>query len=161
MHVNAHVINNKLHTMYRLSKKIEYALLALQYLAYRNGQKVSAKEMAERLHLSFEFLAKTLQSLYRSGFVKSQQGVRGGYFLTRNAEDISLGEVIYKLEDNVGVVECFTNGNGECVREDYCTIKHPMKIIQKKIDDIFYSTTIAELVQDNIHKLELEFQSKN
>ena len=132
--------------MLRLSKKIEYGLLAVQYITMHPEKMVPAKEMAEELNLSFEFLAKTLQKLMKKGIVKSYQGIKGGYKLAKKPGDISLADIITALEGNLSIVECIGyEGAATCGRSDNCTIKKPMGVIQKKINNILKDTTMAEL----------------
>ncbi len=136
--------------MIRLSKKIEYALLALQFIAANRDKVVSAKELALELGISFEFLAKTLQKLNKSGFIESQQGIKGGYILTKEPAEIAVSDVINALEGHTHIVDCFNGSEDDnCMRSTSCSIKHPMMKIQKEINDIFKNTTIAELINEN------------
>ena len=68
--------------MLRLSKKADYALIAMKHLALREGQgSASAREIAEQYAIPVELMAKVLQRLARRGLLSSQQGTRGGYQL--------------------------------------------------------------------------------
>lgn len=135
--------------MLRLSKKIEYGILSMQYLAANKDELVTAKKMAEDLQVSFEFLAKTLQTLKREGLVNTIQGMRGGYALSKNAEEISLMDIIVALEKYPEIVECGPESDHDnCDRKDFCTIRHPMMIIQEKIDKIFKNTYLSEFTGD-------------
>jgi Rrf2 family protein len=75
--------------MLRLSKKVEYAVLALQYIAANEGKIVPAKEIAENLHISFEFLSKTLQTLMKRKLISSQHGTKGGYVLVKKPTEMT------------------------------------------------------------------------
>src|SRR5688572_10181590 len=68
-------------SMLRLSKKADYALMAMKHLAqYSPGaQSTSAREIAEQYDIPIELLAKVLQRLVRTGLLVSTQGTRGGY----------------------------------------------------------------------------------
>lgn len=137
--------------MFRLSKKIEYAILALQYIAGKQSELVTAKEISEKLGIPYEFLSKALQTLMKKGIVESWQGTKGGYLLSKGAEDISVGEVIRALEDNPVIVECISNHSDEqCERMDICTIKNPMAKIQHQINSIFEKTSIAQLADSRL-----------
>lgn len=133
--------------MFRLSKKVEYAILALQYMAERNESKTSVKEMSEKLNISFDFLSKTMQLLNKRGLVESLQGIRGGYILSEPSDRISIADVIRAVEDRTGIVQCFKDGRDSCGRVDDCTIRTPMGHIQKKVDNVFESTSIKELAE--------------
>lgn len=130
--------------MLRLSKKIEYAILAMQYIASRPNRLISAKEIAETLNISFEFLSKTLQTLMKEGLINSQQGKSGGYFLSKNPSEITISDIISALDENSSVVECAEEDHDACVRTNECSIRQPMYNIQNKINTIFEQTTLAE-----------------
>ena len=72
--------------MLRLSKKADYALLAMRHLA-ANAERdaVSAREVAEAYDIPLELLAKVLQQLVRARLLDSHQGIRGGYGLAKPA----------------------------------------------------------------------------
>ncbi len=135
--------------MLRISKKVEYGLLSLQYMAHKSKAVVSAKEIAEQYDISFEFLAKTMQSLARTGFIHSYQGVRGGYVLACDPDAVSVGDIIKAIEGRPVIVECVDGGDQcNCQVFSKCTIKNPMHKIQEKIDDLLGSMTLTELVED-------------
>ena len=75
--------------MLKLSKKSEYALMAARYMAIKNhGSAVTAKEIADNYKISFELVAKVLQSLAKNNIAISFQGVKGGYSLRQNPLEI-------------------------------------------------------------------------
>ena len=147
--------------MLKLSKKAEYAILAMQYMAENPGDKLNAKDIAFQLSLSFEFLSKTMQALMKCGLVESQQGVKGGYILSKPANDISLMEIINATDERIGIVDCLNANDEECNRNDMCMIKDPMHKIQKIIDNIFVSTSLKDLVTGDLNKLSLNGKHKN
>ncbi|MBS4000144.1 MAG: Rrf2 family transcriptional regulator [Desulfobulbaceae bacterium] len=132
--------------MFRLSKKTEYAILAMQYLAEKSGEPVSAKEIATSLGLSFEFLSKSLQSLMKSGLVSSQQGIKGGYHLVGTPDMISVMDIIQAVSENVGIVECMTES--DCSRSGSCNLKDPMSILQSKVNEVFTQTFLADFANE-------------
>ncbi len=71
--------------MLRLSKKSDYALIAMKHLAMRpdGGASSSAREISESYDIPLELLAKVLQRLVRARLLVSVQGTRGGYRLAR------------------------------------------------------------------------------
>ena len=70
--------------MLRLSKKADYALMAMKHLAMRpDAPSASAREIAEQYDIPIELMAKVLQRLARRGLLTSHQGTRGGYRLGR------------------------------------------------------------------------------
>src|SRR5947199_10064051 len=88
--------------MLRLSKKADYALIALKHMALRSdGASSSARELAGLYDIPIELLAKVLQRLVRKGLLASQQGTRGGYHLERTARQIAVADVIQAIDGHV------------------------------------------------------------
>ncbi len=83
----------------KLTRRSEYALLALIHLARAKGEGyVAVAAIAEAQGLPARFLEQLLMALKRARLVKSQKGPHGGYRLARPADKISLAEVIRLLD---------------------------------------------------------------
>ena len=135
--------------MFKLSKKSEYALMAARYMALNNhGNSVTAKEIAESYNISFELVAKVLQSLVKNEIVNSFQGVKGGYSLKRNPLEISLIDLIQAVEPDYQITNCLRTDSAkdECSHIDCCKIRDPLVEIQKKIDRVFFETKLANII---------------
>jgi len=133
--------------MIKISKKIENGILALQYISSKQGELVSAKEIADNLNLTFDFISKILQLLKSKGLIISVQGKSGGYKLKRQSSEISIGEIIEALENRafISMVDCsLNNTESTCGRTPSCSIKHTMNDLQDKINSIIYSTSLSE-----------------
>ncbi|KER10514.1 MAG: hypothetical protein HY22_04755 [[Candidatus Thermochlorobacteriaceae] bacterium GBChlB] len=132
--------------MLKLTKKFEYGLLAIRHIAStRNGDVATAKEIAERLHISHELVSKTLQQMTKSGIISSVQGVKGGYRLNKPAADISFSEIAEALEEPIQLIECDANPSG-CDAFSGCGIKQPLTKIQKRFREIFDEAKVAEIL---------------
>jgi Rrf2 family protein len=82
----------------RLPTKTGYALRALFHMAfYGRGERVQAKEIAERQHIPLRYLEEVLQDLRRAGLVRASRGPRGGYLLVRAPELVTVGDVMRAL----------------------------------------------------------------
>ncbi len=134
--------------MVRLSKKVEYGLIAIRHIATcRPGDVVTAKEIADKYHIPYELLAKVLQKLSRSGLITSQQGMRGGYTLTKNPAEVSVSMIIGAIEGtNMGIAQCMTDGPDSCEVFKVCTIKSPLSKVQANIENAFNNMTLAQIV---------------
>jgi Rrf2 family cysteine metabolism transcriptional repressor len=90
----------------KLTRRSEYALLALIHLARAKGEGyVAVAAMAEAQGLPAKFLEQLLMALKRARLVQSQKGPHGGYRLARPAEKISLAEVIRLLDGALAPTE--------------------------------------------------------
>ncbi|MGB9625707.1 MAG: RrF2 family transcriptional regulator, partial [Phycisphaerae bacterium] len=76
--------------MLALTKKTEYALIALTCLARAESRWVSAREISAQYGIPLALLMNILKTLAQSGLIRSVRGARGGYVLARPASDISV-----------------------------------------------------------------------
>jgi FeS assembly SUF system regulator len=133
--------------MLRLSKKADYALMALQHLARRGEQSSSAREIAEQYDIPIDLLAKVLQRLTRRGLLASQQGTRGGYQLARPATAISVADVIQAIDGPVTVTACSTTV-ATCEQFAKCNIRDPRWRVKERILTALGTCTVSELATD-------------
>lgn len=135
--------------MLRLSKKSEYALIAVKYMALnQNGKCITVKEIANTYAISFQLLAKLMQQLVRNNIIISQQGTKGGYRLIKPCEDILLADIINAIDENYSLTDCIESEIPEenCARANCCTIRDPLAKVQDKINRIFAETTIKQIL---------------
>jgi Rrf2 family protein len=134
--------------MLRLSKKADYALMAVRHLAlHQDGAASSAREIAEQYAIPLELMAKVLQRLARQGLVASQQGTRGGYNLAKPARAISVADVIQAIDGPLSVTACST-GDDRCDQYSKCSVRDPLWRIKDRILAALDTVTIAEMVSD-------------
>jgi len=133
--------------MLRLTKKADYGLMALKYLAEQseNGAQ-SAKDIAEAYHIPPQLLAKILQTLAKSGLLVSHAGTNGGYALARPSTDISAFEVIRAIDGPLFITSCITI-HGACDLAGHCTIKEPLRKVNDSIKDLLSGICISDLVE--------------
>lgn len=135
--------------MFQLSKKVEYALIAMRHMAMgRRGEIFTAKEIADSYHIPYELLAKVMQKLAKKGYIISYQGVYGGYVLSRLPEEIRVSAIINAIEEksNVTIIQCEAETADNCIIHQTCTIKNPLVKLQTSINKVFEDLTILEMV---------------
>lgn len=137
--------------MLRLSKKADYALLAMRHLAAQvDREAVSAREVAEAYDIPPELLAKVLQRLVRARVLDSHQGIRGGYALARPAKTITVAEVIQAIDGPLTVTAC-SEVDHSCDQYSKCNIRDPLWKIKDRITAALAATSVAELAADLPH----------
>jgi Rrf2 family protein len=138
--------------MLRLTKKADYGLMALKYLAEqqvgraRSNAAQSAKDIADAYHIPPPLLAKILQTLARAGLLVSHAGTNGGYALARPATEISAFEVIRAIDGPLFITSCITI-HGTCDLDSHCTIKEPLRKVNDSIKDLLSGIRIADLIE--------------
>jgi Rrf2 family protein len=134
--------------MLRLSKKADYALIAMKHLALRGDRgSSSAREIAGLYDIPIELMAKVLQRLVQRGLLASHQGTRGGYQLARTPGQISVADVIQAIDGPVTVTACSTE-EGQCEQFSKCNVRDPLYRVREKILAALGECTIAELASD-------------
>ena len=94
--------------MMKLSTKGRYGVTAMYDLAMNSADKVpiSIKNVAERQQISEHYLEQLMGQLRKAGLVKSTRGAQGGYYLTREPKDITVGDIIRVMEGPIVPVDC-------------------------------------------------------
>lgn len=134
--------------MLKLSKKVDYGLIAMMHLArYDDVSSWSAREIAEKYDLPGGLLAKVLQKLGHKGLVVSQQGTKGGYTLGRSADRIRALEVVEAIDGPVSLAQCFSS-EGSCVQFEKCSLKSPLQRLNDIVIQIMSQVSIAHLVEE-------------
>lgn len=133
--------------MLRLSKRSDYALIALRHLATPLARSASARELAERFDIPLELLAKVLQKLVRAGLLTSQQGIRGGYVLARPAAEISVADIIVAVDGPLTVTAC-SDEDQTCDQYAKCNVRDPLWRLKDRIVHTLTTCTLAEIATD-------------
>ena len=134
--------------MLRLSKKADYALIAMKHLARKAGApSTSAREIAEQYDIPIELLAKVLQRLVRTGLLASTQGTRGGYTLSRPPKSISIADVIQAIDGPFTVTACSTE-KSDCEQYSKCSVRDPLWQIRERIVATLGTVTLSEMAAD-------------
>ncbi len=130
--------------MLKLTKKIEYGLIALQHMQGKDhGEITSAKEVAENFDLPASLLAKVLQQLAKHDIIDPIQGPGGGYRLSKPLEQIKLNDFIEIIEGPVGLVDC--SNDPDCGHIRTCNIRVPIERVNNTIKNLFSNMTLADL----------------
>lgn len=126
----------------RLSEAASIALHALAYMASHEGTPLTVNQMATRIGMSKNHLAKVLQRLVAGGITTSVQGPKGGYTLNKPASDISFLDVI-ELIDGPSCDNGCLFGKEDCGLRD-CIMGGFLHDITRQAMDFFRSQTLSQ-----------------
>ncbi len=132
--------------MLKVTRRIEYALIALKYVV-RRRELTSAREISERFQLPFDTTSKVMQAMNSAGILSSSQGIKGGYGLQKPLDTISFLELCQVLEGHSYLVNCEIEGKG-CELACSCNIVSPMKELTKKVQGFLQNLSLAEILQE-------------
>jgi Rrf2 family protein len=135
--------------MLRLSKKADYALIAMKHLARpgASGHTASAREIAELYDIPIELMAKVLQRLVRTELLVSTQGTRGGYMLSRPARSISAAEVIQAIDGPFTVTACSID-KSDCEQYRKCSVRDHLWQIRDHIVAALGTVSLEEMAAE-------------
>ena len=135
----------------KLSTKGRYGLRALIDLAvHEKEDAVSIQSIADRQGISVSYLEQLVRKLKQSGLVQSVRGAGGGYRLAREADEISVGDILRSLEGNLDAVTCsgFEEHSG-CEGSEICVTKFVWKKINDAISQTVDGIMLSELVEES------------
>ena len=130
----------------KISTKGRYALRLMLDLALAEaGEPVPLRDVARRQEISDKYLEQIVTPLSRSGLVRSVRGAGGGYLLTRDPSEYTVGEILRPLEGSLAPVSC-VDGSECCGRAEQCVTLEVWREIQQAVSNVVDRITLADLV---------------
>ena len=130
--------------MLKLTRKTEYALIALRFLQLKSaGKPVTAREISEVEHIPLSILSKVLQHLSKENLIETVKGAHGGYQLSVELNKINLWNFLETMEGPLGLVDCLQNS--QCDQEDNCSIQTPISKINHTVKNIFNNLSVSDV----------------
>lgn len=135
-----------------LSRKTKYGLKAISYLA-RNTEEVPVQisVISAAENISVKFLESILLTLKKAGILGSKKGKGGGYYLLKDADDISIAAVYRILEGPIALVPCvslnFYEKCADCPDEDACNVHNFMKKVRDVNLKLLENTSLADFIK--------------
>jgi Rrf2 family protein len=135
----------------KLSSKSMYAVRALFNMAYNRSTTPSKiDDIARGESMPPRFLEQIFQDLKKAGILGSKRGPKGGYFLTRAPEEISLRDVVAAMEGSTQVSFCRESSAAREQANDpttICVTSQVWKEVAGAIDSVLESVTLKDLVE--------------
>ena len=136
----------------KVSTKGRYALKVMIDLAqHRENGFISLKEIAERQQVSMKYLEMIVGILNRADYVQSLRGKSGGYKLSRNPDEYTIGAILKLTEGSMAPVSCIENGMATCDRAGDGITLPLWRGLDKVIDEYLESVTLEDLLNRNMN----------
>ena len=129
--------------MFKLTRKLEYGLIALRHLQMQGDTLSSTKEISQMYMIPREVLAKVLQKMVRLDYIDAVKGPSGGYKLHKSLDELGFTQYIEEMEGPLGMVECSINLDCEQIKN--CNIRMPINKINDNIRSIFNGIKIVDI----------------
>ena len=130
-----------------VSTKGRYALRVMIDLAeHDDGRFIPLKEIAARQGISEKYLESIISVLVKAGLVEGQRGKGGGYRLSRELKDYSVGEILRLSEGSLAPVACLDGGANSCPRAEKCQTLPMWEKLDDLINGYLDSVSLADLL---------------
>lgn len=131
-------------SLMQVSRRVDYALRALAYLAAQpDGRVVGRAEIEERQHIPPSFLAKILRRLVAAEVLESVPGVRGGFRLCVPAAAVSVRRVYEAVEGDLALIDCLRGD--VCQFDPVCSQIDVWRGAQRRLAAYLDGISIADL----------------
>jgi len=138
--------------MFKINRKIEYALIALKHMSYKNpGQLTSAKEICDIYNTPFDPTSRVLQLMTQKGILQAEQGAKGGYQIIKNLTKLPLLELSDLIIGPIEIANCFHGNYSQCDINHNCHIIAPMLNLNESIRKLFKETMVTDLIESRHH----------
>lgn len=135
-----------------LTRKTDYALVAMAHLARQGDALVSAREIAVRSRVPLPVLTNILNALAHYGLVTSARGAKGGYRLARPPTEITLVNLIEAIEGPVTLTMCAPDPRSafeqRCRLEAFCVARDPARRVHRSLRRFLSQVTLAQIASD-------------
>lgn len=144
----------------KLTSKGRYAVTAILDVALHSQKgPVPLADISERQEISLSYLEQLFSRLRREKLVTSIRGPGGGYALGRDANDISVGEVIKAVDETVDATRC--HGQADCQGGHRCLTHNLWENLSDRISDFLDGITLGELMAKSDVQSVAERQDSN
>ncbi len=129
----------------RLTTKGRYAVTAMMDLAiHAEAGKVTLADIASNQDISLSYLEQLFAKLRKQGLVKGVRGPGGGYRLARDADMISVAEIVTAVDERVDVTQC--GGKEDCQGGERCLSHDLWTDLSQRVFEFLDGITLGELV---------------
>ena len=130
----------------RLTTKGRFAVTAMIDLTrHQQNGPVSLAGISERQDISVAYLEQLFSKLRRRSLVKSIRGPGGGYILAKDADDITIADIVFAVDEPLDVTRC--GGSCDCAKGSVKCITHNLwASLNERITDYLESVSLSDLV---------------
>lgn len=134
----------------KISTKGRYAVrLMLDIAMNSKGENVSLKDVSKRQDISLKYLEQIVNMLCKAGLLRSQRGAQGGYRMTRQPDEYTVGDILRVTEGEMAPVSCLEGEENYCPKSESCPTLKMWTGLYRAITDYLDGTTIADLMENN------------
>lgn len=132
----------------KVSTKGRYALRMMLDIALQDqDHPIALREIARRQEISVKYLEQIAGVLSRAGYLKSIRGPQGGYALTREPGEYTVGDILRQTEGSLVPVECLETEKNLCPRAERCATLRLWKELDQAVRQVVDHRTLEDLMR--------------
>lgn len=133
--------------MFKMNRKIEYALIALKYMSKKKPNELtSAKEICDEYDTPFDPTSRVLQIMAQHSVLHAEQGAKGGYRIIKDLGSISTRELSDMIIGPIQISTCLHDHLEDCDLSPKCRIISSMAGLNDRIQELFETISVARLI---------------
>ncbi len=118
--------------MIRLTNLADYAVVLMCEMSHAD-MRLSAHDLAETTRIPAPTVAKILNALGKSGLLVSHRGLKGGFALSRGADEITIANIIEAIDGPISLTHCAETGTSDCCYDDICQMRPHWQVINSAV----------------------------
>lgn len=115
-------------------------------LAAGDGTPMTTRQIADTMKVPQSYLSKVLQSLVRARLVHSTRGLKGGFVLAQQPQDLNMMEILNAVSPYKRIESCPLDLEGHS--SDLCPLHRRLDQAMAMVQNAFEGTTLAEILSD-------------
>jgi len=135
----------------RLTSLADYAVVMMAAAArHDSGARLTATCLAEETGVPLPTAQKLMGRLATAGLLSSARGTGGGFRLAREANGISLADIIEAVEGPIAMTTCADEKRNDCALDGHCQVKPHLSAVNGAVRGALQGVSLATLAQGEV-----------
>ena len=134
----------------KISTKGRYALRMMIEFALNEDTPCKINQVAKSQNISEKYLEQIVSKLHKADYVRSIRGSQGGYILTRDPKDYSVGDILRATEGSLAPSACLDGKNNICFRNNICVTQNVFRKIEDAVNSVVDNITLEDLLKEEL-----------
>lgn len=134
----------------KISTKGRYALRMMIEFALNADTPCKINQVAKSQNISEKYLEQIVSKLHKADYVRSIRGSQGGYILTRDPKDYSVGDILRATEGSLAPSACLDGKNNSCFRNNICVTQNVFRKIEDAVNSVVDNITLEDLLKEEL-----------
>lgn len=132
--------------MLKLNKLTDYAIVILGHMARDVGVVRTSQAISDATMVPLPTVSKLMKLMTQSGLVTAHRGAKGGYSLDKEADQVTVAEIVQALEGPIALTACVDGADDECGVESACVMAGNWNRVNQAIHAALDAVTLAEMM---------------